>query len=60
MIDRLSTLYNSAMGADQRDQVEEWAKRLYPTIWTEVSYLGKLQHESGHYLIKMPKRVIKA
>jgi len=57
---RLSTLYNSAMGADQREQVEEWAKRLYPDIWTEVTYLGKYQHDSGHYLIKTPKRVIKA
>lgn len=48
------------MGADQREQIEEWAKRLYPEVWTEVTYLGKYQHDSGHYLIKMPKRIIKA
>jgi hypothetical protein len=57
---RLGLFYNSAMGDDRRDQVEEWAKRLYPEVWTEVTHLGRCQHEEGYLLFKMSKRQLRA
>lgn len=60
IISRLGIFYNSAMGHDNREMVQEWARRLFPDVWTEVAFLGKVQHEDGYYLMKMPKRIFTA
>ena len=57
---RLGTFYNALPGQNRKDLVEQWAKELYPNVWTELSKLGQIEAKEGHLLFKLPKGEMRA
>ncbi|KAH8586408.1 hypothetical protein B0O99DRAFT_644487 [Bisporella sp. PMI_857] len=50
----LGMFYNAALGQNRKDAVEEWAKAMYPEIWTELERLGQKTMKEGHRMFQLP------
>ena len=60
MICRLGTFYNALPGQNRKDLVEEWAKEMYPDVWTELSRLGQRTMKEGHRVFKLAPTNLKS
>lgn len=38
---RIGVIYNAAPGINRKEEVEQWAKEVYPDLWAELEKIGK-------------------
>jgi hypothetical protein len=53
----LGTFYNAAPGQNRKDDIEEWAKNLYPDIWKKLEKVGQKTAPEGYRLFKIVREV---
>ena len=53
----LGTFYNAIPGAVNKDRVEDWALRAYPSLWNDLLKLGQRQLADGQKVFSIDKDV---